>query len=84
MGVMLKARGQVQVSMNLTDFTKTSLSRVFEAIRSEADRLGVTIAGSEIVGLLPMEALLDSAAHYLRLENFSPAQVLETHILSTD
>ncbi|MFH0727474.1 MAG: glutamate formimidoyltransferase [Pseudomonadota bacterium] len=80
MGVLLKARGQVQVSMNLTDFTQTSLSRVFEAIRTEADRLGVTIAGSEIVGLVPMAALLDSAARYLGLENFLPAQVLETHI----
>jgi glutamate formiminotransferase / 5-formyltetrahydrofolate cyclo-ligase len=82
MGVLLKDRGQVQVSMNLTDFTQTSLFRVFEAIRAEALRLEVTIAGSEIVGLVPMAALLDSAAHYLRLENFSPAQVLETHLFS--
>jgi glutamate formiminotransferase / 5-formyltetrahydrofolate cyclo-ligase len=82
MGVLLKARRQVQVSMNLTDFTQTSLSRVFEAICVEADRLGVTIAGSEIVGLVPMAALPDSAAHYLRLENFSSAQILETHLFS--
>jgi glutamate formiminotransferase len=82
MGVLLKARGQVQVSMNLTDYSQTSLARVFEAICAETDRLGVSVAGSEIVGLVPMAALLDSAAHYLRLENFSPAQVLETHLFS--
>jgi glutamate formiminotransferase len=82
MGVMLEARKQVQVSMNLTDFTQTSLSRVFETIRAEAQRFGVTISGSEIVGLVPMAALIDSAAHYLNLENFSPVQILETHFLS--
>jgi glutamate formiminotransferase / 5-formyltetrahydrofolate cyclo-ligase len=82
MGVVLKARRQVQVSMNLTDFTQTSLFRVFETICMEADCLGVTISGSEIVGLVPMAALIDSAAHSLRLENFSLTQVLETHMLS--
>jgi glutamate formiminotransferase / 5-formyltetrahydrofolate cyclo-ligase len=82
MGVVLEARRQVQVSMNLTDFTQTSLFRVFEAIRAEADILEVTISGSEIVGLVPMAALIDSAAHYLNLEDFSSAQVLETHMLS--
>lgn len=80
MGVMLKARGQVQVSMNLTDFTQTSVWRVFEVIRAEAERLGVTIAGSEIVGLVPMAALPASAAQCLGLENFSPAQILESHM----
>jgi len=80
MGVMLEARRQVQVSMNLTDVTQTSLFRVFEAVRAEAQRLGVTISGSEIVGLVPMAALIDSAVHYLKLEDFSFAQVLETHI----
>jgi glutamate formiminotransferase len=82
MGVRLEARRQVQVSMNLTDFTQTSLFRVFEAIRAEADILGVTISGSEIVGLVPMAALIDSAIHHLNLENFSTTQVLETHIFS--
>ena len=80
MGVELKERGMVQVSMNMTDYTRTALYRVFELIRIEARRYGVTIAGSEIVGLVPMEALFDSAAYYLGLENFSTEQVLEARI----
>ena len=80
MGVELKERSMVQVSMNMTDYTKTALYRVFELIRIEAQRYGVTIAGSEIVGLVPMEALFDTAAYYLGLENFSTDQVLEARV----
>lgn len=80
MGIALTDRGMVQVSMNMTDYTKTALYRVFELIRIEARRFGVNIAGSEIVGLVPMEALVDSAAYYLGLENFSMEQVLEARI----
>jgi glutamate formiminotransferase len=80
MGVELKERGMVQVSMNMTDYTETALYRVFELIRIEAQRYGVTIAGSEIVGLVPMEALFDTAAYYLGLENFTTDQVLEARV----
>jgi glutamate formiminotransferase / 5-formyltetrahydrofolate cyclo-ligase len=81
MGVELKDRGIVQVSINMTDYQKTALYRVFELIRIEARRYGVNVLGSEIVGLTPMEALIDSAAYYLGLENFSMQQILEARIL---
>ena len=81
MGVELKDRGIVQVSMNLTDFTKTAVYRVFELIRIEARRYGVNIVGSEVVGLVPMAALVDTAVYYLGVENFSMDQVLESRIM---
>ncbi len=79
-GVELHDRGIVQVSMNLTDYTKTSIYRVFETIKMEAARYGVNIVGSEIIGLIPMQALVDTADYYLRLENFKLDQVLETRL----
>jgi glutamate formiminotransferase len=81
MGVELSDRGQVQVSINMTNFKKTPLHRVFECVRSEAERYGVPIVGSEIVGLTPAEALFMAAEHSLRLENFSADQVLEMRLL---
>ena len=81
MGVELADRGIVQVSINMTDFTRTALYRVFETVRFEAARWGVTIAGSEIIGLVPMAALVDTAEYYLGLENFSINQVLESRIM---
>lgn len=80
LGVEVEGRKVAQVSMNMTDFTKTPLFRVVETIRNEAARHGVTIAGSEIVGLIPAKALLDSAEHYLQLTGFSTAQVLESRL----
>ena len=80
LGIELKDRGMVQVSINMTDYSQTALYRVFELIRIEARRYGVNVAGSEIVGLVPMGALIDSAAYYLGLENFSMEQVLEYRI----
>jgi glutamate formiminotransferase len=79
-GIELKDRGQVQVSMNMTDYTRTALYRVFELIKVEARRYGVNVIGSEIVGLVPMEALIDTAAYYLGLEDFTMEQVLEARI----
>ena len=64
MGVELKDRGITQVSMNLTDYSKTAIYRAFEMVRFEAKRYGVSIIGSEIVGLVPMEALIDTASYY--------------------
>ena len=79
-GIELKDRGIVQVSMNMTDYTKTALYRVFELIRMEARRYGVNVVGSEVIGLVPMESLIDTAAYYLGLENFSMEQVLEYRV----
>lgn len=80
MGVELKDRGITQVSINMTDYTRTSLYRAFELVRVEARRYGVSIVGSEIIGLVPMEALIDTASYYLGLENFSMEQVLEARM----
>lgn len=80
-GIDLKERGIVQVSMNMTDYTKTALYRVFELIKIEARRYGVNVVGSEIIGLLPMEALIDTAVYYLGVENFSMDQVLESRMM---
>jgi glutamate formiminotransferase len=81
MGVELADRGQVQVSINMTNYRKTPLHRVFECVRSEAERYGVPVVGSEIVGLAPADALFAAAEHYLRIENFSSDQVLEMRLL---
>lgn len=81
MGVELTERGIVQVSMNLTDFTKTAIYRAHELVRIEANRYGVSVVGAEIIGLVPMNALIDTAAYYLGLEDFSTKQVLETHLM---
>lgn len=81
-GVMLEDKNIAQVSINMTNYEKTPLYRVFELVRAEARRYGVGIVGSEIVGLTPMDALLDSAKYYLQLENFDEKrQVLENHLL---
>ena len=81
MGVELKERNITQVSINMTDYTRTALYRAFELTRIEARRYGVSIVGSEIIGLVPMEALIDTASYYLGLENFSMQQVLEARIM---
>jgi glutamate formiminotransferase len=80
-GIELRERGIVQVSMNMTDYTKTALYRVVELIKAEARRYGVNVVGSEIIGLVPMESLADTAAYYLGLENFSMEQVLEYRLM---
>ncbi|MBZ5503245.1 MAG: glutamate formimidoyltransferase [Acidobacteriia bacterium] len=80
MGVDLRARNLAQVSMNLTDFEQTSVHRVFETVKQEAGRFGVSIAGSEIVGLIPRRAIESAAEFYLQIEDFSPAQVLENRL----
>lgn len=81
MGVDLKDRGIVQVSMNMTDYTKTSLYRAFELIKIEARRYGVSALGSEVIGLVPMEALVDTAVYYLGIEDFSMDQILENRLM---
>jgi len=80
MGVRVEDRQLAQVSMNLTNFEKTPIFRVFETVKREAARYGVAVLESEIVGLVPSAALVDAAQFYLQLERFSPDQVLETKI----
>lgn len=80
MGVELEDRGIVEVSMNLTDYSQTSIYRVFETVKMECKRYGVNVLGSEIIGLVPMAALIESAEYYLGLENFSMNQVLEARL----
>lgn len=77
LGMMLEATNQAQISMNMVDFNVTGLHTVFEAIKLEAAKHKVGVANSEIIGLLPAQALIDIAVHSLSLKDFSPAQVLE-------
>lgn len=81
LGVMLEDRNIAQVSINMCNYEKTPLYRVFELVRAEAARYGVNIIGSEIIGLTPMGALIDTAEYYLKIENFSRAQVLENRLM---
>jgi glutamate formiminotransferase len=80
MGVELADRGVVQVSMNLTNYEKTPIFRVFEMVKREAERYGVAVLESEIVGLIPSAALTGAAEFYLQLENFRAEQVLENKL----
>jgi glutamate formiminotransferase len=80
MGVALEERGMVQVSMNLTNYEKTPIFRVFETVKREALRYGVEIVDSEIVGLVPSAALAAAAEFYLQLGGFSRDQVLENRV----
>ncbi|MFP4461546.1 MAG: glutamate formimidoyltransferase [Thermotogota bacterium] len=81
MGVELKEKGIVQVSMNLTNFKKTSIYRVFEMIKIEAKRYGVGVLGSEIVGLVPLQAITDTMDYYLGLESFNMNRVIEYQLM---
>jgi glutamate formiminotransferase len=80
MGVRLEDRGIVQVSMNLTNFEKTPIHRVFDVVKREAARHGVAVVESEIVGLVPSAALVGAAEYYLQLDSFRRDQVLETRL----
>lgn len=81
MGVDLKERGITQVSMNLVDYEKNSLYRVTEMVRMEAKRWGVPVLETEVYGMIPLNAILESAAYYLQIAGFDPQQVLELRIL---
>jgi len=84
MGIRLEDRGIVQVSMNLTNYDKTPIFRVFEVVKREAARYGVNVLESEIVGLVPSAALTQAAAFYLQLERFKGDQVLETRLRAAE
>ncbi|MBM7624998.1 glutamate formimidoyltransferase [Sporohalobacter salinus] len=80
-GIDLSERGITQVSMNMTDYTKTALYQSYEMIKFEAERYGVSVIGSELIGLLPAQALFDVAEHYLGVEDFSADQIMENRLL---
>ncbi len=80
-GLGLLVDGRAQVSMNLTNFRETPIARVVEFIRREAQRYGVGIHHSELVGLIPQEALVDAAVWYTQLDQFSHEQILEITII---
>src|SRR5207245_3358757 len=80
MGVDLKARNLAQVSMNLTDLETTGIGVAFDAVRREAAAAGVEVVGSEIVGLVPRQALVNASVHYLKVENFHPELILENRL----
>ncbi len=84
MGVDLAEQGIVQVSMNLLDYTRTPIHRAYEMVRSEASRYGVPVIGSEIIGLVPLDALMGAADFYLRLTGFTRKQVLEARLLEDE
>ena len=81
-GVMLENRNIAQVSINMTNYMQTPLYRVLEIVKMEAARYGVSVLGTEIIGMVPMNALVDCANYYLMIENFNPEkQVLENYLL---
>lgn len=81
-GIMLHQTNTAQVSINMTDYKKTPLYRVVELVRTEAKRYGVHITRTELIGLSPMKALIDSAEYYLQLKDFDyDNQVFENHLL---
>ncbi len=84
MGITLAERGVVQVSMNLTNYEKTPIYRVFEVVTREAARYGVNVLESEIVGLVPASALVATAEYFLQLEGFKTDQVLETRLRTSE
>ncbi len=83
-GLGLLVDRRAQVSMNLTNFHETPLARVVETIRREAERYGVGIHHSELVGLIPQDALVDTAVWYTQLDQFDKEQILESRLFSSD
>lgn len=80
-GLALHERGMAQVSMNIVDYEKNALYRVLETIRMEARRWGVEVVETEVYGMIPAKAILESAAYYLQIAGFEPEQVLELRLL---
>jgi glutamate formiminotransferase len=81
MGFALEERDMVQVSMNLVNYTETPIHRVLETVRSEAARYGVAVAGTELIGPVPLDALEEVVRFYLQVHDFTTEQVLETALL---
>ena len=83
-GAEIADKGIVQVTMNITNYKKTSIYRVFETVKMEAKRYGVPVLGSEIIGLTPIDAIVESIEYYLGLTDFSAEKVIETHLLDIE
>lgn len=81
LGLAIPARNQVQVSMNLTDYRQTAIHTVFNLVQSEAAAYGLTVTASELVGLIPLGAVVDAARYYLRLRDFDESQILEMKLM---
>ena len=81
LGLALEEKGMVQVSMNLINYVRTPIPRVLETIRAEAARYGVSIAGAELVGPVPLGALEEVLKYYLQVHDFSMEQIIETALL---
>lgn len=81
MGVLLEDRNIAQVSMNLVNYKKSSIYSVVELIKVEAKRYGVNVIGTEVIGLIPMDALVQSAEYYLQIEGLKAEQILENRLL---
>ncbi|HMS86447.1 MAG TPA: glutamate formimidoyltransferase [Nitrospira sp.] len=79
-GVELTSRGMVQVSMNLTDYQQTPIQSAFQAVKTEAEKHGIAISGSELIGLIPQAAVEHAAVASLQLERFDPSHILERRI----
>lgn len=79
-GVMLTERNIAQVSINMVNYEKTAVYTIQEMVKMEAKRYGVPVVGAEVIGLVPMKALIDCAEYYLQIENFDMNQVLETRV----
>lgn len=80
-GLKLEDRNQTQVSMNLVNYEKSAVYQAFEMVKMEARRYGVNVVGSEVIGTVPMKALIDVAEYYLQIEKFSMNQILEKRLL---
>lgn len=76
-GFRIRKRGIVQVSMNLTNYRETPISKAYEIVKREAEKFGVPVIGCEVIGLVPLDAIIDAAESYLKLENFNKNQILE-------
>jgi glutamate formiminotransferase len=82
LGFDLKEKGMVQVSMNLTDYTVTPISKAFDLVEAEAGAMGIEVAEGEVIGLIPLDAVCDITARFLKLQQFSSGQILERRIWS--
>ncbi len=80
-GLPLEEKNQVQVSMNLVNFEKTAVYQALEMVKSEAKRYGVTVANTELIGMIPLQALIDSAMYYMQVEKLDQEQVIETLLI---
>lgn len=80
-GLALEEKNQTQVSMNLVNFEKTAIYQALEMVKSEARRYGVTVVNTELIGMIPLQALIDSAMYYMQIEKLEQKQVLETLLI---